>query len=208
MSFMSISCELIDRVVTGPRCTSFYVIDLEGDELMDILCTCKYFRELVDRVIRGPRCRVRVPRSRGEHFIPIKRHYMRGKTPTVSTACSSFFAVNTLLARSKRGHLTNLSSEKPLYCRKCCHVIISSWDSGAFRLSSTPWSLWQPTRAAVSRLSIDMHMDSKTSNKQRVLMHRHQGLNVRHGLCHIYMRYLYIYELFIAFVCFVVCSLL
>ena len=44
--------------------------------------------------------------------------------------------------------------------------------------------------------------------KQRVLMHRHQGLNVRHGLCHIYMRYLYIYELFIAFVCFVVCSLL
>ena len=104
----------------------------------------------------------------------------------------------------------------------------------------------------------------KHRNKQRVLMHRHQGLNVRHGLCHIYMRYLYIqwnpsakarnvllklqnlanfhapfftnhvyftphdrppllkghhfgwplfrgstvYELFIAFVCFVVCSLL
>ena len=45
-------------------------------------------------------------------------------------------------------------------------------------------------------------------NKQRVLMHRHQGWNVRHGLCHIYMRYLYIYEMFIAFVCFVVCSLL
>ena len=44
--------------------------------------------------------------------------------------------------------------------------------------------------------------------KQRVLMHRHQGWNVRHGLCHIYMRYIYIYELFIAFVCFVVCSLL
>ena len=46
----------------------------------------------------------------------------------------------------------------------------------------------------------------KEENKQRVLMHRHQGWNVRHGLCHIYMRYLYIYELFIAFVCFVVCS--
>ena len=46
------------------------------------------------------------------------------------------------------------------------------------------------------------------SHKQRVLMHRHQGWNVRHGLCHIYMRYLYIYELFIVFVCFVVCSLL
>ena len=49
---------------------------------------------------------------------------------------------------------------------------------------------------------------NKNSDKQRVLMHRHQGWNVRHGLCHIYMRYLYIYELFIAFVCFVVCSLL
>ena len=31
------------------------------------------------------------------------------------------------------------------------------------------------------------------NNKQRVLMHRHQRWNVRHGLCHIYMRYIYIY---------------
>ena len=30
-------------------------------------------------------------------------------------------------------------------------------------------------------------------HKQRVLMHMHQGWNVRHGLCHIYMRYVYIY---------------
>ena len=28
-------------------------------------------------------------------------------------------------------------------------------------------------------------------NKQRVLMHGHQGWNVRHGLCHIYMIYVY-----------------
>ena len=28
--------------------------------------------------------------------------------------------------------------------------------------------------------------------KQRVLMHGHQGWNVRHGLCHIYMIYVYI----------------
>ena len=34
------------------------------------------------------------------------------------------------------------------------------------------------------------------ANKQRVLMHGHQGWNVRHGLCHIYMRYVYMYELF------------
>ena len=49
---------------------------------------------------------------------------------------------------------------------------------------------------------------TKEHDKQRVLMHGHQGWNVRHGLCHIYMRYVYIYELFIAFVSFVVCSLL
>ena len=30
-------------------------------------------------------------------------------------------------------------------------------------------------------------------DKQRDLMHGHQGWNVRHGLCHIYMRYVYIY---------------
>ena len=32
----------------------------------------------------------------------------------------------------------------------------------------------------------------KQENKQRVLMHGHQGWNVRHGLCHIYMIYVYI----------------
>ena len=30
-------------------------------------------------------------------------------------------------------------------------------------------------------------------DKQRFLMHGHQGWNVRHGLCHIYMRYVYIW---------------
>ena len=51
-------------------------------------------------------------------------------------------------------------------------------------------------------------------NKQRVLMHGHQGWNVRHASCvrftwdmYIYI-YIHIYELFIAFVSFVVCSLL
>ena len=48
----------------------------------------------------------------------------------------------------------------------------------------------------------------RPGDKQRVLMHGHQGWNVWHNLCHIYMRYVYIYELFIAFVSFVVCSLL
>ena len=41
-------------------------------------------------------------------------------------------------------------------------------------------------------------------NKQRVLMHGHQGWNVRHGLCHIYMIYVYIWVLysFCLFCCF------
>ena len=52
------------------------------------------------------------------------------------------------------------------------------------------------------------YCDTSPVDKQQVLMHGHQGWNVRHGLCHIYMRYVYIYELFIAFTCFVVCSLL
>ena len=34
------------------------------------------------------------------------------------------------------------------------------------------------------------------SNKQRVLMHGHQGWNVRHGLCHIYMIYVYIWVVY------------
>ena len=32
--------------------------------------------------------------------------------------------------------------------------------------------------------------------KQRVLMHEHQGWNVRHGLCHIYMIYVYIWVVY------------
>ena len=81
-----------------------------------------------------------------------------------------------------------------------------------------PWHYWLPSHQLrnmiiylVSSPSLKCHRKLKSSlmeDKQRVLMHRHQGWNVRHGLCHIYMRYLYLYELFIAFVCFVVCSLL
>ena len=37
---------------------------------------------------------------------------------------------------------------------------------------------------------------NKTQDKQRVLMHGHQGWNVRHGLCHIYMIYVYIWVVY------------
>ena len=34
------------------------------------------------------------------------------------------------------------------------------------------------------------------ANKQRVLMHGHQGWNVRHGLCHICMIYVYVWVVY------------
>ena len=37
---------------------------------------------------------------------------------------------------------------------------------------------------------------SHDNYKQRVLMHGHQGWNVRHGLCHIYMIYVYIWVVY------------
>ena len=43
------------------------------------------------------------------------------------------------------------------------------------------------------RLVMSTVLLQQYSYKQRVLMHRHQRWNVRHGLCHIYMRYIYIY---------------
>ena len=43
------------------------------------------------------------------------------------------------------------------------------------------------SRTLVSNTNVD---------KQRVLMHGHQGWNVRHGLCHIYMIYVYIWVVY------------
>ena len=47
--------------------------------------------------------------------------------------------------------------------------------------------------------------DVNIMNKKRVLMHGHQGWNVRHGLCHIYMRYVYIYIWVVYSLCFFCC---
>ena len=63
------------------------------------------------------------------------------------------------------------------------------WWLGAIR------QLWKPK--AITPPSVDQdlwcEMTSLGHNKQRVLMHGHQGWNVRHGLCHIYMIYVYIW---------------
>ena len=47
-----------------------------------------------------------------------------------------------------------------------------------------PKTAWRPSH---------VYNGNHYTNKQRVLMHGHQGWNVRHGLCHIYMRFVYIY---------------
>ena len=41
-----------------------------------------------------------------------------------------------------------------------------------------------------------LSIDRNVINKQRVLMHGHQGWNVRHGLCRIYMIYVYIWVVY------------
>ena len=48
-------------------------------------------------------------------------------------------------------------------------------------------------------------IDENVCDKQLVLMHGHQGWNVRHGLCHIYMRYVYIYIWVAYSLCFFCC---
>ena len=44
--------------------------------------------------------------------------------------------------------------------------------------------------------TLTLNFTPKAYNKQRVLMHGHQGWNVRHGLCHIYMIYGYIWVVY------------
>ena len=53
-------------------------------------------------------------------------------------------------------------------------------------------------------LPVTVEFPTQRANKQRVLMHGHQGWNVRHGLCHIYMIYVYIWVVysFCLFCCF------
>ena len=62
-----------------------------------------------------------------------------------------------------------------------------------FRWLLVAWWYLNPRWLIASKVQWHPSEGNFTRDKQRVLMHRHQGWNVRHGLCHIYMRYLYIY---------------
>ena len=53
----------------------------------------------------------------------------------------------------------------------------------SLRIQQSDW--WR-----AGNMSTDLNI---AVDKQRVLMHGHQGWNARHGLCQIYMRYVYIY---------------
>ena len=75
------------------------------------------------------------------------------------------------------------------YCRADPRFVPSQWET---LLQSNAVSHWLGTNlesALVPKLTIPW-------NKQRVLMHGHQGWNVRHGLCHIYMIYVYIWVVY------------
>ena len=72
--------------------------------------------------------------------------------------------------------------------RECLWLIhVIALDNGATR--GTEWSLF----GAVNSLRESIN---NATAKQRVLVHRHQGWNVRHGLCDIYMRYVYIWVVY------------
>ena len=68
------------------------------------------------------------------------------------------------------------------------------WDTGRWvrwpgQCMDCIWSKEVPCEADWDRKGVVLY----NVDKQRVLMHGHQGWNVRHGLCHVYMRYVYIY---------------
>ena len=58
------------------------------------------------------------------------------------------------------------------------------------------WWLCHGCRDTNSRISALEQTVLTLVNMQRVLMHGHQGWNVRHGLCHIYMIYVYIWVVY------------
>ena len=66
------------------------------------------------------------------------------------------------------------------------------------RLSKQSWGWWFETLShPLWRHRNDGNLWCHNSrHKQRVLMHGHQGWNVRHGLCHIYMIYVYVWVVY------------
>ena len=70
-------------------------------------------------------------------------------------------------------------SQRSALCDRCIKELILSIISAALVITFGGCS--------------SMALEILSTDKQRVLMHGHQGWNVRHGLCHIYMIYVYIW---------------
>ena len=68
-------------------------------------------------------------------------------------------------------------------CTKVSHVLQATWTDQS-----------QPVSVDLLDVGHAEQVVILQSDKQRVLMHGHQGWNVRHGLCHIYMIYVYTVE--------------
>ena len=102
--------------------------------------------------------------------------------------------------------LSNALSTTALHPRPLPIVLNSSKQSGIVGDTSTKFTdlsgpskthpRYFPTSVRLHKTSPDhpgRERSAVKSAKQRVLMHGHQGWNVRHGLCHIYMIYVYIW---------------
>ena len=63
----------------------------------------------------------------------------------------------------------------------------------ATTMTSSNGNIFRVTGLLWREFTGDRWIPLNKANKQRVLMHGHQGWNVRHGLCHIYMIYVYIW---------------
>ena len=95
---------------------------------------------------------------------------------------------------------------RPISCHSLYKTTIGSLCSWkpAWSLKKHPHSMMMMMMIPVKMPSWKKSMNKFTTrliviamgDKQRVLMHGHQGWNVRHGLCHIYMRYVYIWVVY------------
>ena len=74
----------------------------------------------------------------------------------------------------------------PKNCKALTLSLLSVWKSG-----------WTNSQFASKQMNWATTLTWRHCNdKQRVLMRGHQGWNVRHGLCHIYMIYVYIWVVY------------
>ena len=105
---------------------------------------------------------------------------------------------NTVFQRNTHENVMSMAQRKtavtPLlthwsYCSLALSHQCVKWKSFCSGLMVlTPETWW---RHVASKILVNT-----VSDKQRVLMHAHQGWNVRHGLCHIYMIYVYIWVVY------------